>query len=417
MFEPSGRAISADLDPADPRAAAGDRPALARRRRRGARGPAGQARRHRARRGRQAHRRARLALGTAARDLAIRLVLDRAARGATARRCATSRSTAARSTSPPAAPAACRSTLAARALPLGGQRRRERRAIEPALSCRLVGRGGELPDVPDKLTATLDKTSYQPGDTAKLFVKAPFAGEAELAIASDKVSVAALVRPCRPSGTTIDIPVDAGWGSGVYALVTAYRPPVRPSPPAGTAGSAPRARAGARGRRRLARHRSGAAHARRDAVRAGRRAPARAGSRCRSRSPGSAAGEEAYVTLAAVDEAVLKLTDFASPAPDKLFLRQAQARGRIARPLRPADRPARRRGRRAAQRRRPVRQALGRRPARQEQPGRRAVFRHRQARRRRRRDGQVRHARFPGPVAADGGGVRGAQGRLGERAR
>src|ERR1700686_411361 len=36
----------------------------------------------------------------------------------------------------------------------------------------------ELPDVPDKLEATLDKTTYQPGETAKLFVKAPFAGEA-----------------------------------------------------------------------------------------------------------------------------------------------------------------------------------------------------------------------------------------------
>src|SRR6266851_3928344 len=45
----------------------------------------------------------------------------------------------------------------------------------------------ELPDVPDKLEAALDKTSYQPGETARLFIKAPFAGEATLAIASDRV--------------------------------------------------------------------------------------------------------------------------------------------------------------------------------------------------------------------------------------
>ncbi len=32
-----------------------------------------------------------------------------------------------------------------------------------------------------------------------------------------------------------------------------------------------------------------------------------------------AAGEEAYITLAAVDEAVLKLTDFESPAPEKYY--------------------------------------------------------------------------------------------------
>jgi len=44
-----------------------------------------------------------------------------------------------------------------------------------------------LPDVPDKLTATLDKASYQPGETAKLLIKAPFAGEAELVIASDRI--------------------------------------------------------------------------------------------------------------------------------------------------------------------------------------------------------------------------------------
>src|SRR5438309_1304282 len=80
-----------------------------------------------------------------------------------------------------------------------------------------------LPDVPDKLEATLDKPSYQPGETAKLFVKAPFAGQAELAIASDRVlSLRALSLPAE--GATLDIPVDASWGSGVYALVSAYRP-------------------------------------------------------------------------------------------------------------------------------------------------------------------------------------------------
>src|SRR5262249_14220302 len=82
----------------------------------------------------------------------------------------------------------------------------------------------ELPDVPDKLEAALDKPNYQPGETAKLFVKAPFAGEAEVAIASDRIlSLRALSLPA--DGATIDIPVDASWGSGVYALVSAYRSP------------------------------------------------------------------------------------------------------------------------------------------------------------------------------------------------
>ena len=80
-----------------------------------------------------------------------------------------------------------------------------------------------MPDVPDKLAATLDKTTYQPGETARLFVKAPFAGEAELAIASDRILALRSVK-LPLEGATVEIPVDAAWGSGVYALVSAYRP-------------------------------------------------------------------------------------------------------------------------------------------------------------------------------------------------
>ncbi len=88
---------------------------------------------------------------------------------------------------------------------------------------------GALPDVPDKLSTTLDKPSYQAGETAKLFIKAPFAGEAEVAIASDKVlALRSVTLPAE--GATIELPVDAGWGTGVYALVSAYRPQGNASP-------------------------------------------------------------------------------------------------------------------------------------------------------------------------------------------
>src|SRR6266851_1570733 len=172
----------------------------------------------------------------------------------------------------------------------------------------------ELPDVPDKLEAALDKTSYQAGETAKLFVKAPFAGEATLAIASDRVlSWRAFSLPA--GGATLEIPVDSGWGSGVYALVSAYRPSDAPGPqqrgPGRAVGvawlgidSSPRT---------LVVTLAGPAVA-------------------RPRSPveipvkvtGLAAGEEAYVTLAAVDEAVLKLTEFASPTPEKYYFGKRQ---------------------------------------------------------------------------------------------
>ena len=172
----------------------------------------------------------------------------------------------------------------------------------------------ELPDVPDKLEAALDKTSYQAGETAKLFVKAPFAGEATLAIASDRVlSWRAFSLPA--GGATLEIPVDSGWGSGVYALVSAYRPSDAPGPqqrgPGRAVGvawlgidSSPRTLVVTLAGPAVARPRSPV------------EIPVRV--------TGLAAGEEAYVTLAAVDEAVLKLTEFASPTPEKYYFGKRQ---------------------------------------------------------------------------------------------
>src|SRR5207248_2528933 len=167
----------------------------------------------------------------------------------------------------------------------------------------------ELPDVPDKLEAALDKPSYQPGDTAKLFIKAPFAGHAELTIASDRVlSLRALNLPAE--GTTLDIPVDASWGGGVYALISGYRPSDAPGPQQRGPGRA-----------------VGVAWLAIDANPRTLAPTLAAPDVVRPRSPveipvkvaGLGAEEEAYVTLAAVDEAVLKLTEFDSPAPEKYY--------------------------------------------------------------------------------------------------
>ena len=173
---------------------------------------------------------------------------------------------------------------------------------------------GALPDVPDKLEAALDKPSYQPGDTAKLFVKAAFGGEAELAIASDRIlTLRSISLPA--GGTTIEVPVDAAWGTGVYALVSAYRPQAAAAPGPGPA--APRGPGRAVGVAWLGIDASprtlSVALAAPDVSRP--RGPAEIGIKV----AGLAANEEAYVTLAAVDEAVLKLTEFDSPAPDKYY--------------------------------------------------------------------------------------------------
>jgi len=171
-----------------------------------------------------------------------------------------------------------------------------------------------LPDVPDKLEVALDKPSYQLGETAKLFVKAPFAGEAELAIGSNQIlALRSFNLPA--GGTTIELPVDAGWGTGIYALVSAYRPQAAPTPGPGPA--APRGPGRAVGVAWLGINASprtlSVALAAPDVVRP------RGAAEIGVKISGLAAGEEAYVTLAAVDQAVLKLTEFDSPAPEKYY--------------------------------------------------------------------------------------------------
>src|SRR5207248_93335 len=167
-----------------------------------------------------------------------------------------------------------------------------------------------LPDVPDKLEVALDRPSYQLGETAKLFVKAPFAGEAELAIGSNQIlALRSFNLPA--GGTTIELPVDVGWGTGIYALVSAYRPQAAPTP--GPGPSAPRGPGRAVGVVWLGIDASprtlSVALAAPDVVRP------RGAAEIGVKISGLAAGEEAYVTLAAVDQAVLKLTEFDSPAP------------------------------------------------------------------------------------------------------
>ncbi len=167
----------------------------------------------------------------------------------------------------------------------------------------------EMPDVPDKLEVTADKTSYRPGDTAKLFIKAPFSGEAEIAIASDRIlAMRSISLP--GDGATIDVPVADGWGSGVYALVSAYRPSTLKGPQPRGPGRA-----------------VGVAWLGVDPAPRTLRVELTVPSVARPRGPvdiavkvdGVAGGEQTFVTVAAVDEAVLKLTEFDSPAPEKYF--------------------------------------------------------------------------------------------------
>ena len=161
-------------------------------------------------------------------------------------------------------------------------------------------------DAPDTLKVASDRQEYAPGDTAKLRIEAPFAGEAIVTIATDRV-LATYSTQVAAGGTTIDVPIKGDWGAGAYALVTAWRPLASP---------AERTPVRAIGAVWL-----GLDPALRTlAVQIA--APEKVTPRQRIEVPlrvANAQGSEAYVTLAAVDEGILQLTRFKTPQPSEYY--------------------------------------------------------------------------------------------------
>ncbi|MES2471248.1 MAG: alpha-2-macroglobulin, partial [Pseudomonadota bacterium] len=157
-------------------------------------------------------------------------------------------------------------------------------------------------DRPDRIPVAADKPSYAPGSVARVRIKPDASGKALVVVAGDRVFSSRLI-DTPAGGTTVDIPVSAEWGAGAYVLVTAFRPlgNVKGREPVRSIGlawlgvdNAPRTLNIAIG----------------------------GGEKIRPRQkvilPLTIKGlgnEEAFVTLAAVDEGILQLTDFKSPDP------------------------------------------------------------------------------------------------------
>ncbi|WP_395458219.1 MG2 domain-containing protein [Azospirillum melinis] len=169
--------------------------------------------------------------------------------------------------------------------------------------------GDETADIPDKLEVSTDKQSYKPGETARIRVAPPFAGELLVTVATDRIfDVRTISVPAE--GATVEIPVDAAWGPGAYVTATAYRPPVkgRERQPVRAMGVAwvgvdpsVRTMTVALDAPQVMRPRS--------RLEVGVKVAAADGGKI----------EDTYVTLAAVDEGILRLTDFASPQPEKHY--------------------------------------------------------------------------------------------------
>jgi len=165
---------------------------------------------------------------------------------------------------------------------------------------------GDNEEVPDKLQVRLDKPSYKAGETAQLNIRSPFAGIVHIVVASDRVLLSRH-EAVPEGGKTIDIAIDESWGTGVYVLATAYRPNGKAE--------------------RLGPSRAiGVAYLGRDTaervlnVKLG--APELVTPRKKldvKVSVDGARGEPVYLTLAAVDEGVLALTSYKTPAPDAYY--------------------------------------------------------------------------------------------------
>lgn len=81
----------------------------------------------------------------------------------------------------------------------------------------------EASDTPEILNLALDRASYRPGDELKVQVKPRMAGEALVAIVSDRVLATQTIKVAA-SGGVASFKVDPAWGPGAYATAIAYRP-------------------------------------------------------------------------------------------------------------------------------------------------------------------------------------------------
>jgi len=157
-------------------------------------------------------------------------------------------------------------------------------------------------ETPDGLEIALDRASYAPGETARLQVSPRFAGEVLVTVGSERL-LHSFTATVPAEGATLDLPVSADWGAGAYVTATLYR-----------AGNAQESRMPMRaigvkwlsvdpGARKL--------DVKLETV-----------AQTRPRQPLSipvsvpgAAGERAYVAVAAVDVGILNLTAYKAPDP------------------------------------------------------------------------------------------------------
>ncbi|MFB9971574.1 hypothetical protein ACFFMP_16890 [Pseudoroseomonas cervicalis] len=186
--------------------------------------------------------------------------------------------------------------------------------------------GSDSPEVPDKVDVSADRAAYPDGATARIHIQSPFAGQASLAVLTNRL-ISLRNIPVREGANEVELPVDAAWGPGAYAAVTVFRPG------AAADGQPRRALGLAWVALDPAPRRLGVAI----------EAPEKLRPRQRAEIPLRITGAEgmAHLTLAAVDEGGAAADAVPEPRPGGAFPRPPAAGDRSARRLRKADPAAR----------------------------------------------------------------------------
>ncbi|HHY49003.1 MAG TPA: alpha-2-macroglobulin [Alphaproteobacteria bacterium] len=167
-------------------------------------------------------------------------------------------------------------------------------------------------DTPDKLQVALDKPAYRPGETASLRLDPQFAGTALVMVVDDRIiDMRAVEVP--EEGISVPLTVTDDWGPGAYVTAMLYRP---------ADAAEKRMPARALG---LAFAEVAPGDLQLDvSLEAPRETRPRAPLSVTVELGNAAAGETAYVTVAAVDLGILNLTNFPVPDPDGWYFGQRQ---------------------------------------------------------------------------------------------
>ncbi|MCP5433016.1 MAG: alpha-2-macroglobulin family protein [Alphaproteobacteria bacterium] len=170
-----------------------------------------------------------------------------------------------------------------------------------------AGWGSEDADRPDRVVVTSEKKTYRAGETALVEILAPTPGPALVVVASDRIHQTQMI-DVPEGGARALVDVKPEWGAGAYVLVTSFRP---------MSGGPARAPVRAVGLTWIALDQSTRTLS--VAVDAPEIAPPESDIDIGVKVSGLLPGEQAVLTLAAVDEGILQLTNYKSPSPTDYY--------------------------------------------------------------------------------------------------